>query len=522
MVTEPDRVSPGPLVAARRTATRSALAEPRRVELVAFALGVAVTGAVRVWQIGGRGPLGWNDTADFVAGSRAPWLSVELWAGQRSVGTPLALKLVGGDLDAYVVWQAVLATACWAALAASVATVVVGPGARWLAVTTVLAFSATAPVTMWERSVLSESLAISLLALVVAAGVQMARGVTGWRVAGLLVALAPWLATRDSHAAVALVGGTAAAAAVAASWLRSSVRRRRTARDGGGSGDATGWWDAVGSGDATGSWDGVDSGGGSGDDPAQRRWRRPLAALALGALVLGLLVGLGSSHGERHAFPMRNVYEVRVLPYPDRVRWFADHGMPQAEVFLGPDARAPYVEPGLPPVVSVGDDDAQLGPWLDWVGSDGRAAFARFVATHPLYLVTEPLRSPERSFNNARGDRRFYTPPDLPRVPLVDRFFALPTSVVLLVAAGVGGWAFGRWRWTPVLAVGMVTAALAVPHGLFAWHSDGMETARHLVVPALQLHLGVLLLVIGALPGAAGRHAGSDASPAPRADTDAD
>ena len=35
-----------------------------------------------------------------------------------------------------------------------------------------------------------------------------------------------------------------------------------------------------------------------------------------------------------------------------------------------------------------------------------------------------------------------------------------------------------------------------------AWHSDGMETARHLVVPAIQLHLGVLLMVVGLLPSA--------------------
>ena len=48
-----------------------------------------------------------------------------------------------------------------------------------------------------------------------------------------------------------------------------------------------------------------------------------------------------------------------------------------------------------------------------------------------------------------------------------------------------------------------MTALLALPHGAVAWHSDGMETARHLVVPALQLHLGVLLMVIGLLPAAA-------------------
>jgi hypothetical protein len=204
---------------------------------------------------------------------------------------------------------------------------------------------------------------------------------------------------------------------------------------------------------------------------------------------------------------MRNVYEVRVLPYPDRVAWFADHGMPKAEVFVGPAARVPYQEPGMPPVMYVGDDDAELAPWLDWVESDGRSAFARYVLTHPPYLVTEPLRSPERTFNNALGDRDFYAPLDQPRVPLVDRVLALPTALVLLVAALLVGWACGRRGFTPLLVAGGVTALLSVPHGLTAWHSDGMETARHLVVPALQLHLGVLLMAVGTAWGAPERRA---------------
>ena len=41
-----------------------------------------------------------------------------------------------------------------------------------------------------------------------------------------------------------------------------------------------------------------------------------------------------------------------------------------------------------------------------------------------------------------------------------------------------------------------------MPHGLTAWHSDGMETARHLVVPSMQLHLGVLLMALGTAWGA--------------------
>jgi len=448
-----------------------------RAALAIFAAAVVVGGLVRVWQIRGRDDLVWADSKDFLASARAPWASLALWAGPRTAAVPAVLKVVGQD--DYVTVQAAVAVLCWAALAAAVGAAVGGRWARWLAAGAVVAFSVTAPVVMWERSVLSESLAISLTALVVATVVQLCRGVTAWRVAALLAATAAWLTTRDSHAVVAAVAGAAVAAGLAVDelwWRRTRLRPP--------AGDA-------------------------GTPPAAERprrgTRRALTGLALGALVLAFVSAWGADHGHRQTYPMRNVFEVRVLPYPDRVRWFAAHGMPQADVFAGPDARAPYREPGQAAVVPVGDDDPELGRWLDWVGGDGaRRAYLRFAATHPLYLLAEPLRTPERAFNNAHGDRGFYTPGDQRDVPLLGSF-VLPTWVVLLLAAVVAGWALGARRWSPVLAAGAVVAGLSVPHGLAAWHSDGMETARHLVVPALQLHLGVLLMVIGAVAAARAR-----------------
>jgi hypothetical protein len=448
-----------------------------RAALATFAAAVAVGGLVRVWQIRGRGDLVWADSTDFLASARAPWASLALWAGPRTVAVPAVLKVVGQD--DYVTVQAAVAVLCWAALAAAVGAAVDARRGRWLAAGAVVAFSVTAPVVMWDRSVLSESLAISLTALVAAAIVQLCRGVTAWRVTAVLAATAAWLTTRDTHAVVAAVGGAAVVAGLAVDEL---------------------WWrrtrplPPAGSGEAP----------PTGERPG-RGTRRALTALALGALLLAVVSAWGADHGHRQAYPMRNVFEVRVLPYPDRVRWFVAHGMPQADVFVGPEARAPYREPGQAAVVPVGDDDPELGRWLRWVGGDGaRRAYLRFVATHPLYLMAEPLRAPERAFNNAHGDRGFYAPADQRDVPLLGSF-VLPTWVVLLLAAVVAGWAIGARRWSPVLAAGAVLAGMSVPHGLAAWHSDGMETARHLVVPALQLHLGVLLMVIGAVAAARAR-----------------
>src|SRR5690606_36864566 len=70
-------------------------------------------------------------------------------------------------------------------------------------------------------------------------------------------------------------------------------------------------------------------------------------------------------------------------------------------------------------------------------------------------------------------------------------------------------------RWTPALVTGAAGVALAAVHGLVAWHGDGMETARHLVVPALQLRVGVLLLAVGLLPAPPGGAGGGGVPPGP-------
>ena len=288
----------------RSGSVRGAVVDPRPSAGLVFVGSAVVLAAVRTWQIAGRDHVWWPDSAAFLASARTGLFSLERWAGPRTAAAPLLLSLVRFEPRAYVQWQAAIAVVCWAALAASVWTVMGEGRARWLGAPAVVAFSCTVPVTMWERSVLSESLAASTLALTVAAAVQLARGVNGRRVAAVLAASALWLLTRDSHASVVLVAAVALGAGLGVAWWRDRRRRRR---------------DADGAGECG-------------------RAARVLALLACWLFALGALAWVAAQHGDRYAFPLRNVFEVRVLPYPDRVAWFADHGMPEADRFVGPCA----------------------------------------------------------------------------------------------------------------------------------------------------------------------------------------
>lgn len=447
------------------SALRRGVGDPWVRTALVFLASAAALAVVRAWQIVGREAVSWNDSADFVASAHTGLFSVERWAGPRTAAAPLVLSLARFEPGTYVGWQAAIAVACWAALAASVWTVM-GPGrARWVGPLAVVAFACTVPVTMWERSVLSESLAASTLALTLAAALQLARGVTARRVVAVLATSVLWLITRDSHAAVVLIAAVAVGVGLVVAEWRG---RGRPADDGSTERDR-----AVGG----------------------------LILLACWLFALGGVAWVAASHGHRYVYPLRNVFEARVLPYPDRVAWFADHGMPQADRFTGPDAPEPAVRGGGDaPVVYVADDEPDMQEWRAWVAQHGRGALAAWMATHPAYLVTEPLRDPERTFNNAEGDRSFYAPADQRELPLVTDVLVPHRWVALAVVVVVAAWATRRRRWrSPLLLVGAGTVALALPHALVSWHTDGMETARHLMMPALQLYLGALLMVLGVL-----------------------
>ena len=235
--------------------------------VVAIALVVAFAG-YRIWQAFAGPPQIWPDSGDYARSA--------VWAGSRPPLIPLLLGATGTS-PSFVAVQVAVAIIAWVAVAVAVA-VLLPHGARVGSMALVLAFASTTAVVSWDRSVLSESLALSSMVLLLAAGLWAYSGSFTWpRVFAVLAAATLFASARDPHVWVV--------------WLLAAAVGVETVVRG-------------------------------------RGVRGLVAALGL-ALCAGVMLG-GTLASDRSHVNVAHAYFVRVFPYPDRVAWFEDHGMPNA------------------------------------------------------------------------------------------------------------------------------------------------------------------------------------------------
>jgi hypothetical protein len=324
---------------------------------------------------------------------------------------------------------------------------------------------------MWNRSVLSESLAMSSLALVFAAFIWVAGQMTWPRIAAAATACLCFAASRDAQVwTVVFLGG-----AVGIYGLTQLSRSRSTAIR--------------------------------------------AAVLAGCLLVVGMLTESGTLASHRTTQDVGDVFYVRVFPFPDRVAWFAAHGMPQ-QAQIDELAAATPTPTGAAKVVAFTPSDPAFQSLEHWVVTSGTETYVHWLATHPWVVVVEPLLRPERSYNFARGDLTVYaattnrlsSPLTLVMWPPLVEFLIMSVLAGYLAALSEV-WREPSWR---VVAALTIVGILAM---LVSWHGDGQEVTRHTVEGAAELRLGVWILVLFGLTGmtraAPGKHAIGGVSTSP-------
>ncbi len=413
----------------------------------------------------------WNDSRIYASMAQRPLWSRAVWLGARPPLTALVIKAVGSP-SSVITAQAVVGAMCWGVLAWTVGRLVDPGWRRVTAIFVILGFASTLPVSLWNRSELSESLSMSLLALVFAGFIWTSRRATWPRVAATTAAGLAFAATRDAQ--VWTVGMLALAAGIfALARLRAS---RKTAVRAG-----------------------------------------VLSVCLLGAVVVA---EWGTLASHRTTPDTADVLYARVFPFPDRVAWFAAHGMPEARQ-IDQRSRETPVPPDAAKMVFISAGDAAFHPLERWMRTDAGGTYLLWLVTHPGYVLGEPLQRPERAFNFAQGELDFYAPTHALPSPLTAVLWPPLLGLTVLSALALYlGIVAEAWRSRPWCMVGVLTL-VGVAAMLVAWHGDAQEVTRHTVEGFTQVRLGVwILLTLGVLgrmrpvPRGPARDTGTD-RPAP-------
>jgi hypothetical protein len=432
------------------------MARPRAATIAtigAAAVGFGAFAGFRIWQARVGDPLIWQDSLQYEALGNRSLFSHWIWSGDRPPVTPLLWK-VAGNAPTFVVLQTLFAVVAWGVLAVVVARLVRPWWGRLLAGGLVLGFACTRPVVQWDRSVLSESMSLSSLALLFAMVILWANHQTVLRGVAVVAVALLFAATRDTQLWVVAVLAIAFGAYA--------------------------------------MWRGV---------RAEARAARPALLVTTGLVLVVALTAASSMSSHRDVQNVEHALAVRVFPYPERIQWFADHGMPQAKrltaLALGATRSGDQA-----PVVGIDPADPHFQRLVRWMKEDGARTYVLWLVLHPDVVVREPFERPERTFNNADGHLSFYAAVDRTDATFLTAVLYPPWEVVLVVGALalVGGELLGQTRRLAWIAV-VVLGALGLFHMLVAWHGDGMEVTRHASVGNVQVRLAVLVLVAFLLDG---------------------
>lgn len=401
----------------------------RRLRWMLAGLCVAGAGA-RAWSFFHASVRTFTDSTDYLHQAQHAASSTALWAGYKPPLTPFLLKFAGSQ-HAYTGLELVLAIGCWSLLAWVVAQSL--PAPQWLRLGgagAVLALSLTQPIAQWDRAILSESVAFSLLALTVALGIRFAGRQSLARGCAFLAAMGAWVAVRDSNATVV--------AGLALLLLLGVILRRLDAR---------------------------------------------MLALSAGALAIAGLSLWSSSGGNRWFYPTAQVIRVRIMATDQGYHWLSLRHPPQLE------AANAAREAGL-----AVEDQPGLQAWDRWIQSSGQRTVLTWLLQHPAQIFIAPVSRPEEAIAQAstryyapKGYRPALGPVD--RVVWVPGSL-VPGLLGLLIALSI---IYYHPKRSALVWGGFLCAVLGLPHAWVAWLLNPMETPRHALVAEVQYRLGLVM-----------------------------
>jgi hypothetical protein len=393
-------------------------------------------------------PLIWQDSSSYAAVSAHSLFSMGFWAGTFPPIVPLLIRIVGSGTS-FIVVQSSIAAVAWGLLVLAVGVHLRNGVGRVVATLLILGFACSNAITLWNNSVLSETLDLSFVVMIIAGLLFLVKRVTKTRIVWVVLACLLVAETRDT--------GIVTVAFIAAGLGALGLRLRRHHLE------------------------------------AAKSW----GVLVVALLYVVAIAGIGLAASGRSGSTISDVYYVRVFPFPDRVAWFATRGMPQ-KTAIDALSQSTLTPPGLATAVFT-QGLPQFEKLNAWLTSKGSLTYALWLLTHPMFNVTAPLVRPELAYNSAQGNLYFYQAsgrigyfassvfwPSLPGLLIL--------AIVTMVLTTWQQW-WRKFSWQ----VAAIFAGIGLLAMMTSWLADGQETTRHTIEGFVELRLGILIvLIVGA------------------------
>jgi hypothetical protein len=359
----------------------------------------------------------------------------------RPLLVPLLLRAVDFNLNWFTWIQIVFSLCAWVFLAVSVSLCFCARKVRVTAFFLMLAFSTTIEIQLWQRTVLSESISLSLMALIIGLGLYAFRNSGAYVIIALASAVVLWCLTRDSNVftllpAAAIVGAAAAARRIPLKFVLFSLTC--------------------------------------------------VSALALQESA--------SAKHKRWIYPFMNVFGQRILTVPATTRFFLEHGMPMKDDEIASWRGRPALE-----TYRLLVNDSRFSELKHWIESRGKSTYMSWLSRNLSYSITRPILALRVMLlpNYDEYVPENYSPPIRNTIGKLT-YPTHPLYFVLFSVLGVGCmiWMLiGKHR-LEILLVCLTLLSCGVLTMYVVWHADSIEIARHATVIPILYKLALWLAIL--------------------------
>jgi hypothetical protein len=380
------------------------------------------------------------DTPVYTGIASRSLLDFRFWIGERPWTTPLFYKLLRNDPPSIAVFQLALSTICWGLLALCAARAVRISWLKPIAFGIILLFSLSTEIILWDGVMLADSISLSLTALFIASWLWVLEDWQRFKVAAMALVAFSWAFTKDTNAWVVLV---------IAAILISGV--------------------------------------------ASRRIQGRYALLACVFAVIFAMNDVTANRAHRWVVAFMNNVGMRILPSPERTAYFAELGMPVTPALMQRREKKAWSDNWA------FFKDPALQQFRDWLYARGKSSYIRFLLSHLAVTIQEPVRHSDELLSS---ELRNYAPANFASIlnkPLAEVVYFKRWAVLWTWAAGIAvGFVFGLKLWTRNVAflVPLALIILVYPQAVIAWHGDPNEIGRHGLEAAVNLRLGLWLLLL--------------------------